>query len=509
MASVRRRTVDACAAMTLAAAALAAAAWSGAADPDRTAALHGVCRELLAGTTEGRQALVGSCWFGPLPALVATLVSWVGGARVSGAALGLAAWGGWALALHHLGRMAAARGVARLAVQAAAAAAIAACGAALDPAAALASWLGILAAGACANWAAAGGLGSLSAFGFALGGLALCGAGFAGWAAAAALALPVATLRRPALRARLPAVLLLGWAPLLYALGVWALLDWLLLGHPLYFVQALFAARVHAWRGWPGAGGPVAVAAGVLALAAGAGAAWKRRADAGMLAGLALAALLWDGLLRAASAYWAAGAAVPLAALATVAALARLTGQAPRPPLADDAPMIAEEADAAVPARGALAVAGVALAVLAAAAVAGGRQACAARGRGAAAAQEAQLCREVEAYVAGRTPYGRIFACGYEGLALLRRQPRGRVLPNMDLHVATVRRAYRGQEIYLLVHRPAGLAAADSVHWRFPRAYQGEIEERAMFSRDFGDWRLFEIVGAPSADQLREWRGRR
>jgi len=31
--------------------------------------LAGICKELAQGTTEGRQALAGSCWFGPLATL--------------------------------------------------------------------------------------------------------------------------------------------------------------------------------------------------------------------------------------------------------------------------------------------------------------------------------------------------------------------------------------------------------------------------------------------------------
>ena len=112
----------------------------------------------------------------------------------------------------------------------------------------------------------------------------------------------------------------------------------------------------------------------------------------------------------------------------------------------------------------------------------------------------------VEADVRARTPYGRVFVCGYVGLAVLHDQPRGRLLPNLDLHVGELRRLYYGQTLFILVHRPIGRAAADSVHWRFPDSYRLGLE-RTLYARDFGEeWRLFKVVGAPTEEQLRAWR---
>jgi len=38
--------------------------------------LAGICKELAQGTTEGRQALAGSCWFGPMPTLFYLPLAW-------------------------------------------------------------------------------------------------------------------------------------------------------------------------------------------------------------------------------------------------------------------------------------------------------------------------------------------------------------------------------------------------------------------------------------------------
>ena len=258
MVSVRQRTVETCIALSLASAALAVALRTGVAARESLDVLQGICRELLSGSTVGRQALAGSCWQGPLPIFFSTCFAWCD--RVHGAtplALAVASWCGWSLALYRLGRMVSASLTTRLMAQAAAAAGIASCGGALNPAVAVPAWLGILAAGACAEWASTRRLGALATLGFTLGALALCGVCLAGWVVLLLGTLVAATLVSVDAR-RLPAVLLLGALPWIYALAVWALLNWLLLGHPLYFVRPLLAANVLVWRGWPDSGSIVA-----------------------------------------------------------------------------------------------------------------------------------------------------------------------------------------------------------------------------------------------------------
>lgn len=488
MGSRPQRAVEACVAMTLAAVALTCAVRSGLVDTGALAVWHGICRELLAGTTEGRQALVGSCWYGPLPSMALACCAWLVGKAAAPMALGVAAWCGWSLVLRRVGRLAGECLVTRLMTQVAAAAALCACGGALNPAVALPVWLALLAAGAAAAWMVGNGLGALATLGFALGALGLCGMALSGWVALLALALPVITWRSAAVRGRLPAVLLLGWLPLAYALGVWALLDWLLLGDPIYFVRSLTAPGVLAWRKALPSGTVLLPLAGALAATACLLALARRRAAGDLLLGLlALGAWGWQELLRASSASWAAGAAEPLALLLAVVALVRVV----RPRSG----------------RGGAVTAGVLALLLAVGAWRDGhRQGLQVEPAAMRQTRDAALCREVEADVRARTPYGRVFVCGYEGLALLHDQPRGRLLPNLDLHVGELRRLYYGQTLFILVHRPIGRAAADSIHWRFPATYQLGLE-RAIYTRDFGDdWRLFTVVGAPTEEQLRAWR---
>ena len=56
------------------------------------AQVAGICRELLAGTTQGRQALFGSCWTAPLPVLVYLPFAWLLSEPLAGWVAFFVAW---------------------------------------------------------------------------------------------------------------------------------------------------------------------------------------------------------------------------------------------------------------------------------------------------------------------------------------------------------------------------------------------------------------------------------
>ena len=511
MVSMRQRVVETCIAMSLASAALAVALRTGVAVRESLDVMQGICRELLAGSTEGRQALVGSCWYGPLPIFFSTCFAWLD--RLHGAtplALAMTSWCGWSLALYRLGRIVSACRTTRLMAQAAAAAGIAACGGALNPAVAMPAWLGVMAAGSCADWAATRRLGALATLGFTLGALALCGICLSGWVALLLVTLVVATLLAADVRHRLPAVLVLGWLPLVYALAVWALLNWLLLGHPLYFVRPLCAAHVLAWSGWPGSGSIVSRLVVVFSATAVALALVRRRPDGAVLGVLGVGAWIWAHVLTGYTAEWSDSAAVPLALMLGVAAMVR-TAVPPAKSVPTDDSLFVDEEELLLPWRPsvAVAVAGVVLLALVAGVWRDIRQTTLDERLAVVRRVETHrvaVFQSVSAYVQEHTPYGRVFVCGYEGLGLLCNRPSdSRLIPSMDLHIAEARRLYHGQQLFVLIRRPEGRGAVDSIHWRFPGSYWHGLE-RTLYARDFGEWRLFEVVGAPTEEQLRDWR---
>ena len=115
------------------------------------------------------------------------------------------------------------------------------------------------------------------------------------------------------------------------------------------------------------------------------------------------------------------------------------------------------------------------------------------------------VCQSVESYVNARTPYGRVFVVGYAGLDLLRGYAGERLVPNLDLHIGSLRRAYKGQNLYVLVPDPKGAVRAESVFWKYPDIYELGCD-RLLFAETFGAWRLFEVVTAPTQEQLDEWK---
>ncbi len=514
MVSMRQRVIDTGIALLLAAGALILAQHSGVAGWHSLDVWHGICRELLQGSTEGRQALVGSCWYGPLPSLAGTLGAWLAHwpAALPMALLGVA-WLGWTLAFYRLGRLVHATPLIRMMAQGAAAAGVVACEGALQPDVALSVWLGVQAASSCADWSVTRRMGALATLGFTMGVLVLCGMCLGGWLVWLLGAMALATVLAPEVRHRLPTVLLLGSLPLVYAIGVWGLLNWLLLGDPCFFVRSLVVKDGLVWQGWPttefSSPATLALGLGVVALTL---AAVRRRPDGGVLGSLACGAWVWGHVLTGLGAAWAAGAAWPLALwLGVAGVLCALRDTVPYLWSAEDD----HGAQAKVPPAKAVSaitlsvVAGVLLVSVVAAVQVHVRQTTRAPREAAAQQQQAQQTATVQAvcaYVQERTPYGRVMVCGYEGLALLaHRPPASRLLPCMDLHIGEIRRQYHGQHLFVLIRRPEGRSAVDSVHGGVPAAYEHGVG-RTLFARDFGDWHLFEVVGAPTKKQLQEWR---
>lgn len=448
---------------------------------------EGICRELLAGTTEGRQALVGSLWHAPLPTLAGLPAAALIPRQAAPLAARVTAAAALACLLLVLWRFTRRR---------------------LPPAAAVLAWLGFLAlpgTGALtgdpqlcvtlaaaiatlvklADWRESRRLKDLIKFAFALALLGLCGGALGGWSLLLALALPLIALFDPALRPRFQGLLVLGALPLFYGVAVWALMSRLILFDSLYAWRFL-RHGLASWQGWAAVRLPadVALAGAACALAGMAGALSKRHAAAALGAlGVALAG--WHLLLQAGGLAWATDAAAGAMGLTAMLTCIALAPARPGPlklgwgllPLLLAAALHAWSAPA--PARPTAAM-----------------QRDAAR---------RDVLDAVESYVTARTPYGRVFVCGYQGLALLEGRARRLFVPNLDLHIDVLRRGYRRQNLFLLVPRPVADATLECAVWRYRDIY-AHGAPRALFAGDWADWRLYEIVSAPTADELDEWR---
>lgn len=453
----------------------------GAWEPGPQAA--GICRELIAGTTEGRQALFGSCWAAPLPVLFYLPFAWLLPEPAAGWAAFFAAWLFVFWAVREAVKATGQSGWRIVLAQAAIAAMMAVSGRpqALQISVALTAGLMLMAAAALADWAAYRRLRDVVTAGGAGAFLILCGFPVFGPAGLAVGLLPFAACGNRETRSRFQAWLLLGGLPLVYAVGVWLLLNRLILGDALFFLRSLehlvpsvplfllallvpalvlLPALAVTWmcdarRQEPGAG-PVAASA--------------------LLIAFAVALVAGSTVLDRFGVGWSALTLQVCALAVLLIALARLRQPVYR-----------------------LAVSLTLFVCLSTFWF--GRSP---RAEVAPSSREA-ICRNVEAYVNARTPYGRVFVTGYSGLDLLRGYAGERLVPNLDLHVGSLRRAYKGQNLYVLVPKPEGAVRAESVFWKYPEIYtQGG--GRLLFAETFGTWRLFEVVTAPTQEQLDEWK---
>jgi len=442
----------------------------------------GICRELLAGTTQGRQALFGSCWSAPLPVLVYLPFAWLLPEPLAGWAAFFAAWlfafwtvreavkatgqSGWRIVL----AQAAIAGMMIVARQPQA----------LQLTTPLTAGLVLLAAASLADWAAFRRLRDVVAAGAAGSFLMLCGFPFFAPAGVAVALVPLMACGDRESRRRVQAWLLLGCLPLLYTSGVWLLMNRLILGDALFFLRSLHVLVPN----------PVSLALAVLLPGA-----------------LLLPALLMTWLCDAQRSETGAGphaASVILISFALM--LVGTTEVLGRFGLAWDSATLhvcflavlmialARLRQPVYRLAGTLA-----LFVWLTTLWLGNAPA------PAAVLPREQICREVEEHVTARTAYGRVFVLGYAGLDLLRGYAGERLVANMDLHVGSARRAYKGQNLYVLVPRPEGPVRAESVFWKHPDIYR-HGGDRLLFAGAFGTWHLFEIISAPTQEQLDEWK---
>ncbi len=289
---------------------------------------------------------------------------------------------------------------------------------------------------------------------FAFGALVLCGLPYVGWVVAMVLLLPILLALDKRIRSRTGGLMFLCLAPVLYAVGCWLLLSYLILDDPFFawrFITDLHFGPLPPAAVWTAAGAAAvaAIAAAVQIIDNGYSSPVKtvvgskepqenksciKSSTQYLLSvicyplSIICAAALWFGTLSAAALDWA----LPWGAPANLA-----------PPDRD----------------------------------------------------------AVARHVKDVTPWGRVFVCGYAGLGGRCTDPADDALfePCLDLHIADLRVAYTRQKLYLLVPKPERENALEPYEWRYGGIYLNGAQ-RLLFDRDFGDWRLYEVVSAEFAD---------
>ena len=442
----------------------------------------GICRQMLTNQTAGRQGLVSSVWWGPASTLSVLPGAFV--LREDAAGLGPVATSAWfgAGVLLLLERALRRRGAGawRLAL-------VAMVG--LDPnfvhecttgtATPLAMVLVVTAADALVGWLEERRLRDLAVGGLALAVLLATGFDVWAWVGAGVLVLTVAELRRPRERGERQAVLILGLLPLVYVLGLWLLLCWLIMGDPFYLARSLadpgpgpghdFALP------WPAAawyGGAMILAVGNALLAVA-----RRRPGEVALALLVLALPATAGLLAGRGLLW-----TPAPLLTALPALLAFSlGRT----------FIGRRGGSAAGWTVGVGVVVVCL-VLAVCLPFARNEA----GSDSPAYESARGLQALERHAHEQSRFAQVFVCGYDSFRLLRGSGSATFVHAMDFNFDKAKRDYYGHTLFVLVRRPEQRYAMDSVHRKYPRIFiQGGPE--TLYDSDWGDWRLFEMIQAP------------
>ncbi|MDD2598863.1 MAG: hypothetical protein PHO37_06525 [Kiritimatiellae bacterium] len=448
--------------------------------------LAGICKELVQGTTQGRQALAGSCWFGPLSTLFYLPLAWMFSLRIAGGvafflSFFLVLWSvrealkSSAHAFTHI--LAAQVGISVLALTVIPAEL-------LNVNTVLPAAFFAIAFGSLLDWSAQMRLRDVVMTGIGVAMISISGFHFFALGVWLALALPLIWFwHRPGEPlGRTSSAALIGWLPVIYICGTWIMLNWLIMGDPVFFLRSLITYGRES--GFPLLAvvlAPGTLLLGYLTLGAlffrgqedRVATAWGNRlfallivvAAAGYIYGLSYVGLAWGAselllslllIVMIFCGRFFNSRVLVVAGSAAFVALAIWLGSAFTPYSAN-----LPSADERHTLRG-----------------------------------------EVENYVRARTKYGRVFVPGYTGLSLLQDYEGDLLVPNLHFRVNILRQEYFGQDLYVLVAKPEGVTAMEDIFSAYPGIYQYGCE-RLLFAGAFGEWHLFQFVSAPTWRELK------
>ena len=437
-----------------------------------------ITRQLLNNTMAGRQALAGSLWWPPLPVLLRVPCMLLPGAGAwssilvsCAAAAGIAllfwrslsrwglrrAWPVWlaaALALPFFGA-AAADGSRRTIVML------------------LVLWCG----GSLLDWTQTRRMRALVYLALALAGLAGVDAALWPWTMLVLILAIADLLLRAEPRARKEGAAIVLVMPWLYGFGVWLLVNWLIMGDPLYFLRSLpllTAGNDATLLPDPPAH---AIAAAVMMTGGFLLAVLDRRRGELLLnaAGIILLlTMLWlNGFGRGLplQAGWDAAAMLAILAMAHIAAREAETQKTGLRSIA-----------------AALAV--TALLLITWRDPAGrqdffhGPQQDLNNGR--------LVLHTIERHVRARSQYPAVMLCGYEALPLIAaRGTPDMFVPWIDPDLARFAVDYHGHNLYLLIPHPENTAQFESIHWKYPGLFNYGTTG-TLYEGDWHGWRLYE-----------------
>ena len=443
--------------------------------------MEAICRQVLDNTTVGRQGLVSSVWWAPLPVLLRLPLAAVplGGTDIPAASLLVAAGFGVAVLVLLEGILRSwSVGWARFPLLAAFVLNPTFLRNAIDGSSGTTTlFLVLLSAYGLMQWAGLKQVRFLVYYGLGTALLMLTEAAAVPWVLLLFVLLVLEQVSDRSSGARREAVLILGFLPAVYTVGLWVLMNWLIMGDGFYFLRSVWRSpSMHAasvFSHGHDANVSVLLCLVLLVLAA-----VRRDRRGGYLALVAMAPLPLAYGLAGLGVPWGAGSLVgllfPLALLAVGYAMslvsrtsARVAGMCVLLPLALTASAWLD------PAAGK-----------------------AGENYGRILAERGKWLTRIEQRVTSRTPYGKLFVCGYEGFKLLGARHSDVFEQSLDFNFQQVKEDYYGQDLYVLIHRPEGRAGTDSVHWQYEQIFSLG-HRHTLYDETWGDWRLFEVIQAP------------
>lgn len=102
----------------------------------------------------------------------------------------------------------------------------------------------------------------------------------------------------------------------------------------------------------------------------------------------------------------------------------------------------------------------------------------------------------MEQRIAHHEPHTRVLICGYAGFLLLHGYEAEHVELCLDLDLNALQDSFAGPGCYLLIQAPVGVYGRDNVHWRYPGLYH-RARENLLLERVLKTWHLFELISVP------------
>ena len=274
------------------------------------------------------------------------------------------------------------------------------------------------------------------------------------------------------------AVVIIGVLPAAYVLALWFLMNWLIMGDALYFIKPLWKVRLLPTVEGGGAArlGLIHMACGLIpAFTAGISAGMRNRT--GMLWSMFTLFLFVTALLfRSAGMLWndtQVLSMLPVFVFFTAVAVMGHVGAA-----------------AAAGWRRALVLLPAAVLVISyAEPEAGDRE----RPNGI-------DLPVVERHVLARSRYAKVFVCGYESFDVLRGKRSDVFTHALDFNFNKAKDDYRGHDLFVMVKKPAGRGSGDSIHWKYADIYSLGSDE-TLYDADWADWRIFQVIQAPEEEK--------